>query len=111
MKFYYIAPRHADKIPIELYKDKVIILAHRCTSHSREFAIEYFEVILDYTYHRKIKFSKLVLHKLTLEDFTHLNLMGIPISPAHGVYNKELAKAIKLKRKSYRGSLGNLVSH
>ena len=102
MKFYYIPHYHADKIPLELYKDKVIVLAHSVALGKR-FDLLYFDLIFDYKAYHKHKSPKLVLHKLTLEDFTHLNLLGIPIYPSHGTHNKELAKAIKLKRKSFVG--------
>ena len=76
MKFYIIPRKHVDKVPGELYKGKIVVITWLKNS---EFVAHY-ALSYDYTTFALQPTGKtFILYNLTGEDFTHLNLLGLPI--------------------------------
>lgn len=92
MRFYIIQRKFVNLIPLEMYKDKIVVLYWAMTRVKNEstYGIEY-----DYRfYYRAPTFKYLALYNLTDEDLTHLNLLGLPINYSTSMMNQNLEDAI-----------------
>lgn len=92
MKYYYIPTSWAHKIPIELYKNNVLILTWRPNCDSMTFDIGF--DISFYFASMSDGGGLLYLQNLNTEDFIHLNLLGIPIRQQAAQIIPELSRAL-----------------
>lgn len=97
--FYHIDHRYSKLIPLDVYKDNVVILTRTSDWLSNERKIElnfkYYSIDLHYLH------KDLYLYKLSSKDILHLNLLGIPITPSSAVKLPGLPLALKHKQSTY----------
>lgn len=85
MKYYYIDFIDIKNIPIDLYRDKVIILTMYFDTPGKH---QYF-ISFDYATYRTL-YNDLLLFDITDEDMVHLNLMGVKINPLREIDTPDL---------------------
>lgn len=92
MKLYHLYMIHWHLLPFEPYKDKLVVLVlNNAPGESTSY-----QIIRDCTidYRRNFPTYMILLYNLAPEDFTHLNLLGIPINPNEIYENSYLELAI-----------------
>lgn len=79
MKFYIVPRKLIKLIPAELYKDKIVVITWIANSDIKA----HYDLSYDYRTYKTAANKSFILYNLTDEDFTHLNLMGVPIKREH----------------------------
>lgn len=86
--FYVIEHKFVSKVPFDLYEDKIIVLTWY---HDAKRGAAY-HISQDYTSY--VQGKALLMHNLTDEDLTHLNLMGVDIKRSQSLAMPYLLKAL-----------------
>lgn len=94
MKLYYLQSQHLHKLPFKLYKDRLAILAR--VNNPNPMGLPSYQIIRDYTLYEpnSSPATLFILFNLEPEDFTHLNIFGIPIRPGDDSDHPRLERAI-----------------
>lgn len=103
IKCFFIPNFLIDKIPLEVYKDKIAILDRLNLIDHRGIPI--FRIIYDYKAYDSTNASTFILYNLAPEDYTHLSLLGLVLNPNNGAINPHIANAIVRKRKTIKRHL------
>lgn len=81
MSFYFVPSDLVYKVPLEIYKDNIIIMARVITGDTR---IVSYDLYYDYDCYDASRLDLFVLYDLDEEDILHLNLIGIVIKIGTG---------------------------
>lgn len=103
-KGFFILDSLICKIPFEVYKDKIAVLDRLNRINNKGIAF-YHIIYDDYSAYLSAHNPTFILYNLEPEDFTHLNLLGIPLNPKKPNCYPHLANALANKHKIIRRNL------